>query len=117
AGCETRELPKTAINFWAIGSEGEQVVPLIAEFERENPGLKVRIQQIPWTAAHEKLLTAFAGNATPDVCQLGNTWIPELATLGALEPLDDRVAASKVIDPADYFPGVWETNRTQSHVY
>jgi multiple sugar transport system substrate-binding protein len=75
------------------------------------------VQQIPWTAAHEKLLTAFAGNATPDVCQLGNTWIPELATLGALEPLDTRVAGSKVIDPSDYFPGIWETNRMDSHVY
>ena len=59
----------------------------------------MRVQQIPWTAAHEKLLTAFAGDATPDVCQLGNTWIPEFAALDALEPLDDRVATSHD-DPA-----------------
>jgi multiple sugar transport system substrate-binding protein len=116
-GCEPAKQTQTSISFWAIGSEGEQVQPLVRDFERENPGLKVRVQQIPWTAAHEKLLTAFAGNATPDVCQLGNTWIPELATLGALEPLDDRVASSKVIDPSDYFPGIWETNRLDSHVY
>ena len=40
------------------------------------------MQQIPWLAAHEKLLTAFAGDATPDVCQLGNTWIPEFGRWG-----------------------------------
>ena len=26
------------------------------------------MQQLPWTAAHEKLLTAYAGDALPDVC-------------------------------------------------
>ena len=60
------------------------------EFERLNPGIAVSVQQIPWTAAHEKLLTAFAGDATPDVAQLGNSWVPELAALGALAPLDAR---------------------------
>jgi multiple sugar transport system substrate-binding protein len=116
-GCGSSKVTETSISFWAIGSEGEQVLPLVRDFERENPGVKVRVQQIPWTAAHEKLLTAFAGNATPDVCQLGNTWIPELATLGALEPLDAQVGGSQVIDPSDYFSGIWETNRMDSHVY
>ena len=72
---------------------------------------------MPWTAAHEKLLTAFAGDATPDVCQLGNTWIPEFAELGALQPLDIRVGRSQVIRPDDYFPGLWETNRVRGELY
>ena len=38
------------------------------DFEREHPGIRVEVQQLPWTAAHEKLLTAFAGDATPDLC-------------------------------------------------
>ena len=54
----------------------------------EHPGIRVRVQQIPWIAAHEKLLTAYVGDATPDLAQIGNTWIPEFAALGALEPLD-----------------------------
>ena len=117
AGCASPDPAQTVIDFWAIGAEGEQVRHLIGEFERENPGVRVRLQQIPWNAAHEKLLTAFAGDATPDVCQLGNTWIPEFAMFGALEPLDDRVANSEVVRPADYFPGLWETNRVDGHVY
>ena len=51
----------------------------------------------PVDAAHEKLLTAFAGDATPDLCQLGNTWVPELGALGAIEPLDARAAPSRGI--------------------
>ena len=77
-----------------MGREGELVAELLPEFERTHPGIRVLAQQLPWTAAHEKLLTAFAGDATPDVCQLGNTWIPEFAALKALEPLDASVAQS-----------------------
>src|SRR5512138_2701809 len=66
------------LRFWAMGREGEVAMRLLATFERENPGLHVQVEQLPWSAAHEKLLTAFAGEATPDLAQLGNTWLPEL---------------------------------------
>jgi multiple sugar transport system substrate-binding protein len=49
------------------------------------------------------------GDATPDAAQLGNTWIPEFASLGALERLDDRIAKSPGIAD-DSFPGIWDTN-------
>ena len=100
-----------------MGREGEVVSDLIPEFERAHPGIRVKVKQLPWTAAHEKLLTAFAGDATPDVCQLGNTWIPELVALNALEPLDRDAAASPVIDAADYFAGIWDTNRIDGKLY
>ena len=67
------------IRFWTIGREGEVVGELLRDFERAHPGIRVDVQQMPLTAAHEKLLTAFAGDALPDIGQLGNTWIPELA--------------------------------------
>src|SRR5205085_629997 len=85
--------------------------------ERTHPGIRVDVQQLPWTAAHEKLLTAFAGDATPDLCQLGNTWVPEFVALKALAPLDASVAASSVIEPQDYFPGIWDTNRVGGALY
>ncbi|HJU40039.1 MAG TPA: extracellular solute-binding protein, partial [Tahibacter sp.] len=93
-----------------MGREAEVVGELIGEFERANPDVRVELQKLPWTAAHEKLLTAFAGDALPDLCQLGNTWVPEFAALGALEPLAPYVAQSRIVDEADYFPGIWDTN-------
>jgi len=101
--------PET-IRFWAMGREGEVIAQLLPEFERNNPGIHVEVQQVPWSAAHEKLLTAFAADALPDLCQLGNTWVPELDALDALADLDARVADSRVVDRRDYFPGIWDTN-------
>jgi multiple sugar transport system substrate-binding protein len=109
------------LRFWAMGREGEVVGELLADFEREHPGLAVRVEKLPWTAAHEKLLTAFAGDATPDVAQLGNTWIAELAALGALEPLqpwlDQLPAGDGRIAANDYFEGIWRTNQVEGTLY
>ncbi|HEU4829793.1 MAG TPA: sugar ABC transporter substrate-binding protein [Gemmatimonadales bacterium] len=110
AACGAPEDARVTIRFWGMGREGEVVAELVKGFERENPGIRVRVQQIPWSAAHEKLLTAYVGEVTPDVAQLGNTWVPEFSALGALAPLDSLVGRSTTIDPADFFEGIWKTN-------
>jgi multiple sugar transport system substrate-binding protein len=104
--CGPAPAPQGEIALWALGVEGDAVAGMMPAFERAHPGLRVRVQQIPWSAAHEKLLTAFVGESLPDAFQLGVTWIPEFAALGALEPLDARAAALR----ADHFDGVWDAN-------
>lgn len=116
AGCAPNGDQKT-LEFWTIGREGEAVARLLPEFQREHPGIRVHVQQIPLTAAHEKLLTAYAGDSLPDLTQIGNTWIPEFAALHALEPLDARVARSKDVRTGDYFPTVLATNRIDGVLY
>jgi multiple sugar transport system substrate-binding protein len=109
-GCGARP-ESTTLRFWAFGREGEVVQELVHGFEREHPGVHVRVQQIPWSAAHEKLLTAIVGRATPDVAQLGNTWIPEMVTLGALAPVNG------VLQDSSYFPGILATNRVHDSLF
>jgi multiple sugar transport system substrate-binding protein len=108
---------QVTLRLWAMGREGEDVRQLIREFERQNPGVRVRVQQMPWTAAHEKLLTAHVGESTPDVSQLGNTWVPEFAALGALEPLGPWVARSAATQVSDFFPGIWATNTVDDTLF
>ena len=105
------------LRLWAMGREGEVLQQLMPEFERQNPGIRVHVQQIPWTAAHEKLLTGYVGESTPDISQLGNTWIPEFSALGALEPLDRWVVSAPPLERADFFTGIWDTNVIDSVTY
>lgn len=116
-GCDSSTDRPVVVQFWAMGQEGEQVKALLSEFERRHPGLRVRAQQIPWSAAHEKLLTAYAGDAMPDVFQLGNTWIPEFVALRAIEPLDERLKGWPVAARNDYFPGILATNRLEGQTW
>ena len=115
--CARDDGARTTLRFWAMGREGEVVAQLLPAFEREHPNIRVVVQQLPWTSAHEKLLTAFAGDATPDVCQLGNSWIPEFVALGALAPLDGHLASSSAVKRSDYFAGVWAANIVGEHTW
>lgn len=117
AACSAPAQTGTTLEFWTIGREGEAVMHLLPAFEAANPGIHVRVQQIPLTAAHEKLLTAYAGGTLPDVTQIGNTWIAEFAELHALEPLQSRVAASQVIRQDDYFENAWAPNVIDGTLY
>ena len=116
-GCRTDAGAPVVLDFWAMGREGEVVQRLLPEFERRTPGVRVRLQQIPWSAAHEKLLTAYVGDAMPDVFQAGSTWIPELAAIDALAPLDERLTSSAVVQAADYFAGSVDANRIDGTTY
>jgi multiple sugar transport system substrate-binding protein len=105
------------LRFWAMGREGEVVSSLMPEFERRHPSWHVRVQQVPWSAAHEKLLTAFVGDVMPDVYQLGSTWVAELAAIGAALPLDGFARRQSPAEAADYFAGVLDANRVDGVAY
>jgi multiple sugar transport system substrate-binding protein len=101
------------VSFWAMGNEGANVPKLMPAFERAHPGVSIDIQPLPWTAAHEKLLTAYAGESLPDVSQIGNTWVAELAAIGALAPLPSTQRSLL----QDQFEAVLDTNRIGGKVY
>lgn len=98
-----------------MGVEGENISKLIPQFEKQY-NVRVKVQQIPWTAAHEKLITAFVSETLPDVFQLGNTWIPEFVAINALDPLDTLIMKSQ-INLDDYFYGILESNKINGVLY
>jgi len=91
AGCASK---RRRLNIWAMGVEGETLGEYGEAFSRDNGDYPVRVQALPWSAAHEKLLTAFAADDLPDIVALGNTWVAEFHALGAVEPLNARLVAS-----------------------
>ncbi len=115
--CQSLSQNNKAVTFWVMGQEGKHIEKLLLKFTRLHPEIPVKIQRIPWSSAHEKLLTAYAGQSTPDICQLGNTWIAEFASMDALCDLDSFVLHSPVIHPEKYFGGIWQTNIIGSHLY
>lgn len=118
AGCGRDDTGgRQVVQLWAMGQEGEVVARMLPRFEASHPQIDVRLQQLPWTAAHEKLLTAFAGDALPDVVPIGNTWIAEFAALDALEPLDQRIARTPGLAREDYFPGAWDSGVIDGRTY
>ncbi|MDW5326642.1 sugar ABC transporter substrate-binding protein [Plantactinospora sp. KLBMP9567] len=92
------------ITVWAMGTEGEKLSVLAADFMRENPDAKVTVTPIPWDGAHDKLATAIAGKQTPDLSLIGTTWMGEFAKTGGLDP-----TPTDLIKKEDFFEGAWNT--------
>ncbi|WP_240046217.1 sugar ABC transporter substrate-binding protein [Rhodanobacter glycinis] len=115
--CAKPAIDSKVLTVWTVGREGEAILTLLPDFERAHPDIHVKVQQLPLTAAHQKLLTAFAGGSTPDMTQLGNTWLPEMVALDALEPLQARVDHSTVVRQDDYFASIWSTNMIDGTLY
>lgn len=104
AGCGWRS--HSGLEFWAMGAEAEKMAGLLASLPRAGlPG--VSVQALPWSAAHEKLLTSYAGGSLPDLGQVGNSWIAELSAIDAIEPVPPQL--EHLVD--GQFPGVVDTNR------
>ena len=53
AACGGRVDDREVVRFWVMGYEGEVVSQLMPDFERQNPGIRVEVQQLPWLSAHE----------------------------------------------------------------
>ena len=111
----------TTITFWdAYSSDGPEVKRLekvlIPQFEKEHPGIAVKDVTIPYDSLHQKLVTAVAGGQLPDLVRSDIIWVPELANLGVLQPLDTTLPDFKSIK-AKVFGGPLATNYWKGHYY
>ncbi|MDO8806634.1 MAG: extracellular solute-binding protein, partial [Elusimicrobiota bacterium] len=108
-GCPPKaDAGQQELTVWAMGAEGKLIRQAAESFEKGNPGVKIITQAIPWTGAHEKLVTAVVGNMAPDISQMGTTWMPEFRAMNALEPLNSFMPPG--LDTGDFFPGALESN-------
>jgi multiple sugar transport system substrate-binding protein len=56
----------------------EVVGPIVADFERARPGLKVRLERLATPVGRERILAALAADSVPDLCQIGSDSMPGL---------------------------------------
>lgn len=98
------------LKFWAMSYEGDYSPMLMPGFTAAT-GIPVDVQSLPATASHEKLLTAQAGGAMPDVLMLYSGWVQEFATIGAIAPIQTPALV------ADLFPGVLDDTKVVGRDY
>lgn len=92
------------LTVWAMGAEGENLPELAKQFEQEHGGITVKVVPVPWETAHDKLLTSVAGQQTPDISQMGTTWMGEFAETGALAEVPEGT-----VDQTAFYESAWST--------
>ncbi len=62
------------------------------QFEAANPDIDLRVEVIDWDAGRNKLSTLISADNAPDLANIATLWLPELANLDVIQPLDDMVS-------------------------
>lgn len=89
-GC-TKHSDKTVVQFASWGSQSEIAIlkPILAEFERKNPDIKIKFVHIPQNY-FQKIHLLFASNLAPDVLFINNLYLPIYANAGVLEEVKSK---------------------------
>ena len=96
------------IEFWTMQLKPEftdYFNKLIASFEAENKGTKVRWVDVPWAAMENKILTAVSAKTAPDVVNLNPGFASQLAARNAWLDLDAKVPQDV---QKQYLPKIWK---------
>jgi N,N'-diacetylchitobiose transport system substrate-binding protein len=92
AAAAAEEAGGDALSVWIMQPGSEDIETIVNEtaaaFEEQNEGVTVDVQFVPWANAHDQFVTAIGGGQVPDVAEMGTTWTPEFAELGAFAPVD-----------------------------
>ncbi len=94
------------------------VAKITEHFEADHPDIRIHFEAMPYDAMRDKILTSFlAPEATYDIIILDNPWVDEFAHAGYLLPLDDRIAATKGYDYADFVGPLREIGEVDGKIY
>lgn len=91
------------LNVWAQADEAKALPAFAEEFIKDNPDLTINVTPLPWDAAHNKYQTAIAAGTTPDMAQMGTTWMPDFS--------DAFLQVPEGIDTSGFFEGSLGTNQ------
>lgn len=91
-------MAETMVNFATWGSTEAQKIweRDIADFERQNPDVKVNLILSDWNTYIQRLPLIIAGTLEADVVRIGGQHLPTFAHRGFLLPLDPYVARGQI---------------------
>jgi putative chitobiose transport system substrate-binding protein len=98
------------IEFWTMQLQPDftdYFNQLIADYETQNPDIKVRWVDVPWADMQSKILTAVTAGTAPDVVNLNPDFAAQLASRNAWLPLDDILSDA---DKQAYLPNIWQAS-------
>jgi N,N'-diacetylchitobiose transport system substrate-binding protein len=100
------------IKVWLGDPVSPQTLPYVQkladQFEKTHKNVTIQLSLLSDANAHQQYITAIEGGSTPCIGLVGNTWTPEFAGLGALQPITATAATLKktyvasMVDSATY---------------
>ncbi len=117
AEVEAVEEGRVVITYWDrhSGHEHELRKELADEFNKSQDRIFVRM--LPVGFRYEKMLTAIASGAPPDVCSMESNSLYPMALQGCFMPLDDWLKDIPHLKKEAFFPHVYDGATVNGKVY
>ena len=102
--------------WWTMNWNEQKAKDFAAEFMKENPGVKVRVEANVAGGLQSRILVALQSGSTPDLIDVQNGVNIPLAETGKLEPLRDHLTAAGV-NFDDVLPASLDTATFNGELY
>lgn len=79
------QVSKVTLNYWGLWEDASIIQPIIADFNREYPSIKVNYSKQDHKRYRERLVARIQNGIGPDIFRFHNTWVTMLS--GVLLPL------------------------------
>ncbi len=99
------------LHVWQFSIDEEQARPLVAQFEKKYPHIKIHMQQLSWDFGNDKIITSLISGNAPDVFEIGSTWGPHFSQSGVLKEITEETQPYR-----DHYL-MWEPVTVQSKIY
>jgi putative chitobiose transport system substrate-binding protein len=107
----------TNIEFWTMQLQPQLTnyfQSLITSFESQNPSIKVKWVDVPWSAMENKILTAVSAKTPPDVVNLNPDFASQLAGRNAWLDLDAKVPSEV---RSSYLRNIWQASTLNGKIF
>lgn len=102
------------VNNAFTGRDDPEILKAAKAFEELHPGVTITVEGLSGSELISKFTTSAMAGSGPDIVALDNAgWPIDMAAMGLLEPLDDRIAASE----NDYLQGPLESGQYEGKYY
>lgn len=103
------------VTFWEFDTSTASINAYkgaISAFEKQNPGIKVNMQIVPWETQQQKITTAIASGGLPDVSMMGNDVVAQYAAAGNLAPLNKYLAGWSKQEGQDVLADMYDGDKS-----
>ncbi len=89
---DTEKNNKTEVVFWSLqlNNFADYLNPIIAEFEKQNPDIKIQWIDVPYSEGEKRVLASLLSNSMPDLINVTSDFAKTLAQKGALEVIEEN---------------------------
>lgn len=112
-----KKAEQVTVEFWTISLQptfNDYFHNLIAEYEAQNPNVKIDWKDYPYDAVLNKLMTNIAGGEAPDVVNLNTELANQMGTKDALVDFNQELTPEQ---KAAYFPGIYSSTEMNGKAF